>query len=1507
VELISDGGFELMDGSWQHQLIGVDDWWNINNPSGAHGGNRYQYIGRAQDGVTTVNNAEGLLYQAVSIPSNATSVTLSFYVNITTKEVGNTPYDKLFIELRNTSNTLLTTLATNSNVDATGTWVQRTIPITGRAGQTLRITFHGKTDASVETVFRLDDVQVQASVPTVLPPTIETRPATGVASTSATLNGRILSDGGGSVIERRFEWARNPGNWATGTENVDYGVVPNGSISFSGNEFSASLSGLSSDAGYKYRVYARNSAGWSDVNLVNVETFTTTSAPNNAPDKPSNSSPANGATEQTLTLTLQGSTFNDSDGDTHAASQWRVWNSAGTSIVWDSGEDAVNRTSCGVPSGELSFSTSYQWQVRYKDNRGAWSEYSSLTTLTTQSAPLTGYPSATYVGPAASGNFESGRNGNSIAYIVLHTTEGTMSSALSQFQTPNQSSSHYIVGRNGDIWQVVIDQDTAYHLGNLSYNYQSIGIELEGWADGDTSVNPISFGWQSTPQLTSLTNLITWLVTQYSIPKDRSHIIGHNQVPGVPSATGSCGNCAPASQWGGCCNHHDPGAWFNWTRLMANLGRPPSYTAIEVQSATSIRSLPLGGAPVITTASVGSKFVAYDSQAGYYLVFLSGTNAAQQHLSAWESHWDGWIDSGSVSVLANAVQLEVTSVFPNRLLIHSTAGIASAVVARTIDGKRYVATGNTQMTNGYTWREFYIATISPSIATGWAATDYLKVIGGLVAQPDIRIDPTLLNIACDATPSPSPISASIVATSQTESASDSTNKRMTLRTRPASLKPQKTIVDSRFHTNQITVKFRDGLVIRAREGKLEDFGAGVLPRGMRMLSSLAGRWERVDSLSEERIEQMRQTAQRRLGREIADLNLQFNLFLADGIDAAAAIDELNGFDIVELAQPIPKASPPTPPDYQANQGYLNGGLAGVDALGAWSTYYTKGAGIKFADVEFGFNPTHLDLPNVNVIGSLPATSSANTNHGTAVLGEIAAKEDGKGITGIAPECSVYFSSASSDIPSALTAAISSLGVGDVLLIELHIPGPNSTEPPPSQMGYVPVEWYKPAYDRIVTAVGLGITVIEAAGNGYQNLDASVYSDPAVNAGHHPFLPENDSGAIMVGAGEPAQGYGTPRSRSSFSNFGATVDLQGWGRGVWTTGYGSAYSADGEDYYYTSTFDGTSSASPMVAGACVLVQSAFKAKTGIVLSPEDLKRVLRATGSSQQGDTTENIGPQPSIAAAINSIIPTDTAGTFRIYNDGGSTLNIDTLALDQATTWITWSPKAPFDIPAHSYRTVTVFADCSHAPTGQTTRHFTVESNDPDEDPYPDGVTVQVSKPAPPNGPPNRPSNVSPPDGATGQSITLTLQSSTFSDPDGDGHVASQWLVQRASDNATAVDSGEDSSHRTSYPVPSYTLDFGTIYSWQVRYKDDHGNWSGYSSPSSFSTLPPSLTSDRQEAWVVLQWPTNTAGFRLEWSDNLGSSALWNIASPTPTVQIGFNAVTNPIDGGSKFYRLNKP
>jgi hypothetical protein len=113
--------------------------------------------------INGVNNSTGTLYQTVTVPSGCSN--LSFWLNVTSSEAtGAAIFDRLFIEVRNTSGTLLATLATfsNQNKGTAGVYVLRgPYNLNSFAGQTVRIQFRGTNDVTLSTLFRIDDVSLQ--------------------------------------------------------------------------------------------------------------------------------------------------------------------------------------------------------------------------------------------------------------------------------------------------------------------------------------------------------------------------------------------------------------------------------------------------------------------------------------------------------------------------------------------------------------------------------------------------------------------------------------------------------------------------------------------------------------------------------------------------------------------------------------------------------------------------------------------------------------------------------------------------------------------------------------------------------------------------------------------------------------------------------------------------------------------------------------------------------------------------------------------------------------------------------------------------------------------------------------------------------------------------------------------------------------------------------------------------------------------------------------------------
>lgn len=119
----------------------------------AHGGFWFAWL----DGYGSAHTET--LSQSVSIPSGKTTAALSYYLHIDTAETTTTTaYDTLTVQVLSSSGSVLTTLATFSNVNAASGYAQHTANLSAYIGQTVTVKFTGTEDASNQTSFVLDDL-----------------------------------------------------------------------------------------------------------------------------------------------------------------------------------------------------------------------------------------------------------------------------------------------------------------------------------------------------------------------------------------------------------------------------------------------------------------------------------------------------------------------------------------------------------------------------------------------------------------------------------------------------------------------------------------------------------------------------------------------------------------------------------------------------------------------------------------------------------------------------------------------------------------------------------------------------------------------------------------------------------------------------------------------------------------------------------------------------------------------------------------------------------------------------------------------------------------------------------------------------------------------------------------------------------------------------------------------------------------------------------------------------
>jgi hypothetical protein len=163
------------------------------------------------------------------------------------------------------------------------------------------------------------------------------------------------------------------------------------------------------------------------------------------------------------------------------------------------------------------------------------------------------YGPATWI-PANAANYDVANrpHDHPVQMIVIHDTESSYADAIKFFQDPTWAgSAHYVVSNLGDITQMVAEKDVAWHAGNWDYNTRSIGIEHEGYA------------WTcctfTTAQYDASAKLAASICSRWGVPMDRTHVIGHNEVPD-PNNPGL---------FGGTDHHTDPGPYWDWTYYMS--------------------------------------------------------------------------------------------------------------------------------------------------------------------------------------------------------------------------------------------------------------------------------------------------------------------------------------------------------------------------------------------------------------------------------------------------------------------------------------------------------------------------------------------------------------------------------------------------------------------------------------------------------------------------------------------------------------------------------------------------------------------------------------------------------------------------------------------------------------------------------------------------------------------------------------------------------------------------
>ena len=305
---------------------------------------------------------------------------------------------------------------------------------------------------------------------TVTVPTVSAKPAASITASSARIWGRIVSDGGAPILERRFEWGQS-GTWTSWTSNV----------TVSGSDFYYDLTGLSPNTGYQFRAWAKNSTGWA----YSAAAYFTTTGTDTTPPTVS----AFSATPSSVTLgNAFAISYTVSDAGGSGLKQvelWRAPDNSNSPGSWSPVSGKINSHSGNGPvSGSFSDAPgtagTYWYGVHVVDNAGNWNDernsntgslpgiFGPIKVTVTTVTPPTAY--------AASGVTSSGftANWSSASGATGYRLDVSTSSAFSS----------YVVGyQNLDVGNVVSRSVSGLNAG-VTYYYR-----VRAYNAGGTSGN----------------------------------------------------------------------------------------------------------------------------------------------------------------------------------------------------------------------------------------------------------------------------------------------------------------------------------------------------------------------------------------------------------------------------------------------------------------------------------------------------------------------------------------------------------------------------------------------------------------------------------------------------------------------------------------------------------------------------------------------------------------------------------------------------------------------------------------------------------------------------------------------------------------------------------------------------------------------------------------------------------------------------------------------------------
>lgn len=444
--------------------------------------------------------------------------------------------------------------------------------------------------------------------------------------------------------------------------------------------------------------------------------------------------------------------------------------------------------------------------------------------------------------------------------------------------------------------------------------------------------------------------------------------------------------------------------------------------------------------------------------------------------------------------------------------------------------------------------------------------------------------------------------------------------------------------------DRLMVKFFDEDTVRIRNGQMTSLTGRNIDFTKNFLARHPGIKPRVIIFNKTEEEYMANLAriERKSGWDLVDL-LSFYCFEMESApaDPQALINEILKAPEVETAyyEPIPVDLTCTDvgvvtPDFTANQTYHDPAPTGVDldwVLDNHDPDVVDGPGTsRWTGIfERGMQTTHEDVTLATV--ATAGTPDADNDHGTAVMGVLGACDDNNvGCLGFLADQQMRLYQRNSGSYGSV-ADIYDLANGHLIAGELTnsswgyfanpLPPGQSCPCNPSQNGVVTIEYDAAVKASVQAGVADGIHYFLAAGNGCVNLDAATFGNTFRNS--------TDTGSNYVSAIQSAAGH----DASCFTNWGERCDINAWGDGSFTLGYGDenvpGWEETVQDEWYTATFGGTSNASPTVAGCAGVIHNIVRDLNGTTISTATMRDYLNDFGTTP-GTTPGNIGVMPDL-------------------------------------------------------------------------------------------------------------------------------------------------------------------------------------------------------------------------------------------------------------------------------------